>query len=181
MKDIIFPRPGPARSNGIRESTGRILAAIAERRRDDMRLWTLHPKYLDPQGLVALWREALLARAVLRGETKGYRHHSQLLRFRSHPATRSAINAYLRFVLLEADSRGYAFDATKIGPVRASVRIRTTTGQVMYEWRHLLRKLRVRSPTLHRRWRAVALPEPHPIFDIMPGAVEPWERGHGIS
>ncbi len=34
-----------------------------------MRLWTLHPKYLDPRGLVALWREALFAQAVLRGWT----------------------------------------------------------------------------------------------------------------
>jgi len=25
-----------------------------------MRLWTLHPKYLDARGLVALWREGLL-------------------------------------------------------------------------------------------------------------------------
>ena len=36
-----------------------------------------------PQGLVALWREALLARAVLRGKTRGYRHHPQLHRFRA--------------------------------------------------------------------------------------------------
>ena len=46
-----------------------------------MRLWSLHPKYLDARGLVALWREALLAQAVLRGETRGYRHHPQLARF----------------------------------------------------------------------------------------------------
>jgi hypothetical protein len=43
-----------------------------------MRLWSLHPQYLDPQGLVALWREALLAQAVLRGKTRGYKHHPQL-------------------------------------------------------------------------------------------------------
>ena len=29
-----------------------------------MRLWSLHPRYLDRQGLTALWREGLLARAV---------------------------------------------------------------------------------------------------------------------
>ena len=60
-----------------------------------MRLWTLHPRYLDPQGLVALWREALLARAVLRGEIRGYRHHPQLDRFRAQAAPVSALNAYL--------------------------------------------------------------------------------------
>lgn len=32
-----------------------------------MRLWSLHPSYLDAVGLVALWREGLLARKVLQG------------------------------------------------------------------------------------------------------------------
>jgi Pyrimidine dimer DNA glycosylase len=141
-----------------------------------MRLWTLHPKYLDPQGLVALWREALLARAVLRGRTEGYRHHPQLIRFRAQAAPRSAINAYLEPVLLEAESRGYAFDRRKLGPVCAHARIETAAGQLEYEWRHLMRKLRARSPSLHRRWRAVVSPEPHPLFSIGRGAVEPWER-----
>jgi len=30
-----------------------------------MRLWSLHPRYLDAKGLVALWREGLLAQKVL--------------------------------------------------------------------------------------------------------------------
>src|SRR5262249_39183930 len=79
-----------------------------------VRLWTLHPKYLDAQGLVALWREGLLARAVLKRQTKGYRRHPQLARFRAHPSPLSAINAYLRTVLIEAEARGYAFDRRKI-------------------------------------------------------------------
>lgn len=141
-----------------------------------MRLWTIHPQYLDPQGLVALWREALLARAVLRGGTRGYRHHPQLLRFQSHPAPRSAINAYLRCVFLEAAARGYAFDRTKIGPVRGAARIGATSGQVCYEWRHLLRKLRARNPATHRRWRGVAAPATHPLFRIVSGPVASWER-----
>lgn len=144
-----------------------------------MRIWTLHPRYLDPQGLVALWRETLLARAVLRGETRGYRHHPQLLRFQSHPAPRSAINAYLGAIFMEAESRGYAFDRRKIGPVRAIARIEGTTGQLRYEWQHLMRKLRVRSPSLHRQWRDVIAPESHPLFTIWRGPVEPWERPQG--
>ena len=51
-----------------------------------MRLWSVHPKYLDARGLVALWREALLAQAVLRGRTNGYVHHPQLQRFRTQPS-----------------------------------------------------------------------------------------------
>ena len=137
-----------------------------------MRLWTLHPKYLDPQGLVALWREALLARAVLRGETRGYRHHPQLHRF----ASISAINTYLAAVHAEAVLRTYAFDRRKVGPVRPCPRIHATLGQVEYEWQHLLRKLKARNPQHHERWRNVKTPEAHPLFALRAGGVEPWER-----
>ena len=141
-----------------------------------MRLWTLHPKYLDPKGLVALWREALLARAVLRNETTGYRHHPQLARFQAHPAPRTAINAYLAAVLLEAQSRGYSFDAAKVGPVRGNIVIAATQGQLAYEWRHLLNKLEHRHPDLYRQWARTRMPEPHPIFRTIAGGVEAWER-----
>ncbi|HEX3839063.1 MAG TPA: pyrimidine dimer DNA glycosylase/endonuclease V [Steroidobacteraceae bacterium] len=142
-----------------------------------MRIWTLHPRYLDPQGLVALWRESLLARAVLRGKTKGYRHHPQLHRFLKLAAPRSAINRYLAAILSEAKARQYSFDGTKVGPIRSRARISTTQGQLEYEWQHLLEKLRVRSPTQYQRLRTVTEPEPHPLFRIVAGPVEPWERG----
>jgi Pyrimidine dimer DNA glycosylase len=141
-----------------------------------MRLWTLHPRYLDAAGLVALWREGLLARAVLRGRTRGYRHHPQLLRFRSHAAPRSAINRYLAAVLAEAAARGYAFDRRRIAAARGRIVLTATEGQLAHEWRHLLRKLRQRSPRLHRKWRREHFPEPHPLFRIVPGSVERWER-----
>src|SRR3974390_3166126 len=111
-----------------------------------MRLWTLHPRYLDAQGLVALWREGLLARAVLKGATKGYRHHPQLERFRAHAAPLIAINTYLRAVVNEAERRGDSFDRRKIGPGRRDIALSATRGQVAYEWQHLLRKLRARPP-----------------------------------
>jgi hypothetical protein len=141
-----------------------------------MRLWSLHPRYLDPQGLVALWREALLAKAVLRGETRGYRHHPQLERFQALAAPRSAINFYLAAVHVEAQARGYSFDGSKVGPVRAVKRIAVTTGQISHEWRHLLRKLARRSPGVYRQYRSVRDPECHPMFRPRPGPVEPWER-----
>ena len=146
-----------------------------------MRIWTLHPRYLDPQGLVALWREALLARSVLRGETRGYRRHPQLHRFQRISASRSAINIYLAVVLSEAKARGYSFDGRKVGPIRSRLRISCTDGQLQYEWGHLLRKLKSRSPALHHRLRGVKSPEPHPLFTIRPGPAEPWERIHGES
>jgi hypothetical protein len=141
-----------------------------------MRLWSLHPRYLDPQGLVALWREALLARAVLRGQTKGYRRHPQLDRFRAHPSPRSAISAYLRGVHVEATTRGYVFDGSKVGPARSSGRIAVTEGQIAHEWEHLLRKLSRRSPALYRRWRSVRAPDLHPFMRRRAGEIEAWER-----
>lgn len=141
-----------------------------------MRLWSLHPRYLDPQGLVALWREGLLARAVIRGETRGYRHHPQLARFQSHPTPRSALSAYLAGIHTEATRRGYAFDRTRVGPVRSVSPMRVTSGQMSYEWQHLLRKLSQRNVGIYRQWRSLRRPECHPLFVVAPGGVEPWER-----
>lgn len=146
-----------------------------------MRLWSLHPRYLDPQGLVALWREALLARAVLLGKTRGYRNHPQLERFRALPAPCSALSAYLKGVHEEAMARGYAFDRSKIGRPNMHARIPVTAGQVEYEWRHLLQKLAVRNPALHEQWHAVTTPECHPVFRLQPGPIESWERVNGAA
>ena len=66
-----------------------------------MRIWSLHPQYLDARGLVALWREALLAQSVLRGATRGYRQHPQLVRFRRRPSPTGAIAEYLRAVCVQ--------------------------------------------------------------------------------
>lgn len=106
-----------------------------------MRLWSLHSRYLDAKGLVALWREGLLAQKVLAGETKGYRHHPQLQRFRGQSDAPGAIAAYLRGVQREAERRGYKFDATKIGRCASGLRLKVTRGQLEYELAHLRAKL----------------------------------------
>jgi len=141
-----------------------------------MRLWSLHPRYLDARGLVALWREALLAQAVLRGETRGYRHHPQLHRFRQHRAPLAAMSRYLRAIHAEACERGYAFDGSKIRPSRGRVVLKVTAGQLEYEWQHLGAKLKRRAPALWRRWRAAGNPVPHPLFRRRRGDAEAWER-----
>ena len=141
-----------------------------------MRLWSLHPRHLDPQGLVALWREGLLARAVLRGETRGYTRHPQLERFQAHPQPRSAINAYLAAVHDEATRRGYAFDRSKIGPVRAVAPIVVSSGQLDAEWEHLRRKLAARSPAWLAQFEDTGTPACHPLFRTRPGPVASWER-----
>lgn len=141
-----------------------------------MRLWSLHPKYLDPRGLVALWRETLLAQAVLRGETCGYRNHPQLNRFKTHSAPLTAVSLYLKAIATEAKMRGYSFDKSKIRPARMTVTLTVTSGQMEYEWAHLMAKLKKRNPALHRKWRITEMPEAHPLFEVRAGAVESWER-----
>ena len=140
-----------------------------------MRLWTLHPKYLDAKGLVALWREALLAQKVLRDETEGYRHHPQLIRFRLQRESGAAIAAYLRGVRAEALARGYEFDEAKILNAKRVDRICVSRGQLHYEWHHLRRKLRVRDPGRYRALLRIKSPVPHALFRIVAGPVEPWE------
>lgn len=144
-----------------------------------MRLWTLHPRYLDARGLVALWREALLAQKVLRGKTRGYRAHPQLARFRGQDDPVAAIAAYLAAVWAEADSRGYAFDASKIGRRREAPRIPETRGQMQYEREHLLGKLRVRDPVRGRQLARIKQPDAHPLFRPVRGGVRDWEKRDG--
>ncbi len=139
-----------------------------------MRLWSIHPKYLDSRGLVALWREALLAQAVLLGRTKGYQHHPQLERFRAASDPSATIGAYLTRVLDEATRREYRFAAEKIQRRGTRHRLWVASGQLEFEAAHLRQKLLVRSPELGRR-----LPQrcaAHPMFRVRPGAIAAWER-----
>lgn len=141
-----------------------------------MRLWTVHPRYLDPKGLVACWREALLAQKVLSGATRGYRNHPQLVRFRAAADPMAAIGAFLHEIAAEAERRGYRFDASKIVKPRLGRTMRETRGQLDYEWQHLRRKLRQRSPALARQWRDIEKPKAHPLFRITAGGVRDWEK-----
>jgi Pyrimidine dimer DNA glycosylase len=141
-----------------------------------MRLWTLHPKYLDARGLVALWREALLAQKVLRGETRGYQRHPQLIRFSATANPPAALATYLEAVRAEAAERGYNFHPKKIGRRKFHGKIRETRGQLLYEWRHLKKKLKRRDPKRLRALASVKTPAPHPLFKIVPGMVRDWEK-----
>ena len=141
-----------------------------------MRLWSVHPKYLDGRGLVALWREGLLAQAVLRGRTNGYRHHPQLERFRAQPSPLGAIADYLRSVHAEAVRRGYAFASRKVSLARGSGLIAVTRGQLMHEWSHLMAKLAIRDPDLRGRLARIGRPQSHPSFRVVSGDVETWEK-----
>ena len=143
-----------------------------------MRLWTVHPRYLDSVGLVALWREGLLAQAVLRGLTRGYRNHPQLIRFRNHPDPQAAIGAYLEAVHEESLGWGYRFDSARIVSTERCDPLVETSGQLLLEWRHLLAKLAVRDTARREALLAVEQPDSHPLFRIVDGPVRDWEKAH---
>lgn len=139
-----------------------------------MRLWTLHPSYLDGRGLIAAWREALLAQKVLGGGTRGYRSHPQLTRFRAAGDPLASIAAYLQGLADEGTRRGYNFDITRISAAPDFSRLNASLGQVRFEWDHLMSKLEQRAPSL------VVTPMPaeirvHPLFLLVDGPVADWE------
>jgi hypothetical protein len=144
-----------------------------------MRLWSIHPKYLDKKGLVALWREGLLAKKVLRGETKGYKNHPQLQRFKEFKNPLLAINSYLYYVYLEGKKRCYNFKRGKISPGKIILgKIPVTKGQIEFEFSHLWEKLekRDRQKLEEIKKERENFPEVNPIFYIIEGKVEKWER-----
>lgn len=141
-----------------------------------MRLWSLHPKYLDAKGLVAVWREGLLARKVLQGRTRGYKHHPQLERFRNQKSPVGSVERYLHAVCDEASYRGYHFDRTKLSRIRRGRRITVTTQQLAYELSHLKRKLWKRDRERFLTLRGLKTALPHPLFRVVQGEIETWER-----
>lgn len=140
-----------------------------------MRIWSLHPSYLDPIGLIALWRETLLAKHVLEDRTKGYRNHPQLIRFKACNDPLSSINQYLAIVHEEASRRGYRFDREKINWNFSECSINVTNGQMKYEVAHLLNKLMIRDPERYLILKKKRKHLPHPLFTIVEGDVEKWE------
>ena len=142
-----------------------------------MRLWSIHPSYLDQQALVACWREGLLARKVLQGTIKGYRHHPQLNRFKEQVDPVEMIDTYLLAVYEESIKRGYKFQREKIGLQMSSSKITVTDGQLQYEFSHLKKKLSQRNKKKYEEIAHIRTPEPHPLFHVISGGIEPWERG----
>lgn len=173
-----------------------------------MRIWSLHPCLLDRRALVACWRETLLAQKVLRGLTRGYTNHPQLIRFRAHPQPLEAVAAYLSGLADEADARGYSFNRALIGagenstgknssgkndtdkngadktedPYASVALIPVPLGQLEYELAFLQHKVAGRAPEWEHRLseRLAARGElaacAHPLFEVVPGAIEPWEK-----
>jgi hypothetical protein len=140
-----------------------------------MRIWSLHPKYLDAKGLVALWRETLLAKNVLEGKTAGYRNHPQLNRFKQAERPVDAINQYLYEIYLESLNRNYSFNKQKINMSFKKSELTVTSGQLNYEVTHLLNKLKTRDINKYEELKTRSTFDIHPIFRLVSGDIEKWE------
>ena len=140
-----------------------------------MRIWSVHPKYLDAKGIVALWRETLFAKNVLEGNTKGYKNHPQLTRFKAIEKPLEAINQYLAEVWDEATRRGYNFDRNKIDFDFKKIKIEVTIGQMQYEFNHLLKKLEQRDPERFKQFENLKMVDCAEIFEVKEGEIEKWE------
>lgn len=117
-----------------------------------MRLWSISPSFLDDIGLVALWREGLLAQKVLMGNTKGYKNHPQLERFKNTDNPVGYLNNYLTTIHAESVIRGFNFDYMKINPnTQCRKLIEVSCGQIIFEFEHLQKKLKVRNPRKFER------------------------------
>lgn len=143
-----------------------------------MRLWSLHPKYLDSIGLVALWRESLLAKKVLENKTKGYNKHPQLIRFRNSKDSLIAINTFLYFIFQESLNRNFNFNKNKINnkKINTNYFIKVNNKQLEYEFTHLLKKLKERSPEDYKKIKDIKNIENNPLFTIIQGPIENWEK-----
>ncbi|GGP20822.1 hypothetical protein GCM10007981_10450 [Thermocladium modestius] len=144
-----------------------------------MRLWSIHPEYLDARGLLGLWREALLAQSVLLNEsvgTNGYRNHPQLIRFKESRDPILSIGTYLHHVHAEGERRGYRFDKSRIERYDEGLRLPVKRGQVDYEFNHLLGKLRERDRGKYEQLKGMKNIKPHPLFYIVEGGIEKWEK-----
>ena len=144
-----------------------------------MRIWSIHPKYLDWMGLGAQWREALLAQKVVQGKTKGWRNHPQLNRFKEHSEPLKAVGFYLREIYKESQLRGYNYNYSKIlKPVEKTEKIKLNKGQIIYEFNLLQSRLEKRSPEVFRKNLKTEKVLPHPLFTLRPGPPEQWEKSY---
>lgn len=144
-----------------------------------MRIWSVDPGFLDPKGLVACWRETLLARKVLKGETRGYRNHPQLERFKILPDPLCFLDWYLQTLFEESLRRGYHFDESKFLKRENREKIPLNQDQLQWEWNHLGEKLQLRDPLFYQKWQQKKTALANPVFKLQEGPVESWEKGVG--
>lgn len=160
-----------------------------------MRVWSIHPAYLDTKGLVASWKEGIQGLNALRNPRKPngkwamFAHHPQLIRFKRFENPELCLSEYLHFIADEADRRNYNFNRNLILPRldENPYQIWITCGQLIYEWDFLSHKVTCRTgfweygkPTINGKstvetiasWSCVV----HPMVVLIPGDIECWEK-----
>lgn len=157
-----------------------------------MRLWSIHPEYLDRAGLLGLWREALLAQQVLHGLSEGYKNHSHMQRFYALPKEDAMqhMSDYLFYIWQEGKLRGYKLNVNNIKDPRndephimvvPDTLFTVTSGQLALEYQILRMKVKERDPRhferlqnfpTHKMW----VPKPNPVFTLIHGKKEFWEK-----
>jgi hypothetical protein len=145
-----------------------------------MRLWSFHPKYLNQKYLNAVWYEGIV-KAQSGLQDKGYKNHSGLIRFRSAEneiPPLMLLAQYLHVIWWEALVRNYNYDTTKIiGPLPVKViKLTVTRGQLKYEWQLYLSKIKENDPDWYEKSKDINEPQPHPMFYVVEGEIEDWER-----
>jgi len=152
-----------------------------------MRLWSLHPKLLDWNGLQGQWKEAIEAQNILMGKSAFHSpKHPQLIRFWNHPYPIRAITYYLFCVWSESIDRGYGYNEDLIlkkeDPYIFNIPlIKVTRKQLEYEWNLLKAKFTTRknlklSPFLQDKDLDLIEPFAHSLFEVVDGEIEEWER-----
>lgn len=147
-----------------------------------MRLWSIHPEYLDRMGFLGLWREALHAQKVLMGQTRGYVNHPQLDRFKRSGQPVPYIVEYLKWIYRESLYRDYKFNAKLITQADNVIKpITVSLGQLNYEYDLLLLKVKARDEQWYASEMDILRPDeivPHPLFvvDYNNQKPEPWEK-----
>lgn len=149
-----------------------------------MRVWSIHPKYCDTPRLNGMWREGLLAKAVIEGTTPkgGYRKHSQAERLKVHPDPVKLINHILYEVWKVAQERGFKYDIKKLNKrivdEPLSTKLEVTRGQIEYEFNFMQHKIgavdtRYKINTEEVRKNGI---EVNPCFKIVPGDIMDFEK-----
>lgn len=138
-----------------------------------MRIWSIHPKYLDTKRLTAQWREALLCKNVIEGKTKGYVNHPQFIRIKNHNKPIEFINAYLLTIWEEANKRLFKYDKSKIDMDKAILfknKMEVSDKQLEYEYYHMMLKS---GKIEHILINEI---ESNPLFNIIEGDIMIYER-----
>ena len=144
-----------------------------------MRIWSLHPQYLDQKGLGGQWEEGIIAQNTLFFQEGKYLNYPVLHRVKAHQEPVAWIGMYLNEILKEANvNRGYNYNDQLIKQLKPTLPMPVTRGQLYYEWTLLQGRLQKRDPVKMSLNDGVDINniKANPMFYVIDGDIEDWER-----